>query len=456
MNGMIDAAALEKIVKAYDIRGRVPDELDATIAKRVGRAAALELGHSKFIVGRDQRASSPSIALGFIDGVLSQDVDVIDVGCVPTEVVAFASGKMNLPSAMVTASHLPAAYNGLKFTRAGAGGFGYEDGLRKLKDRILQADDNAAGNTGTYSSVDLTELFAAETLCRVPTPGNQELKIAVDGAHGVAGVTVPRILSDYGVDVIPVRLEPRPDFAGADPNPLDASNLKELAAVVIRRNCDFGLAFDGDADRVFAVDERGRPVRAEEFAAALLTAVLQGQVNASIVASKATSRAVSDIARDLGAEVHLCPVGHSRMKKCMSSRKAVLGVEHSGHYYFGSLFGIDSAALAALWFIVGLRRAAIPVSSWVEGFRRYHSSNEVTVQVSDPKRSLLQVVEAARGWSASVRLSDDSVEIEAALWWAVVRQSHTEPVVRVLVEGKSIDDVARSLKMIVRSATEGK
>jgi phosphomannomutase len=444
----VRVADVERIFKAYDIRGLVPAELDEQVARDIGAAFADEVarpaGHDAVVIGHDMRTSSPSLAGALADGVRSRGTDVVMIGLASTDMLYFASGSLDLPAAMVTASHNPAGYNGIKLCRAGAVALSAETGLNAIRERLgpdLPAGAPAA--VGTLESRDLLEPYAAHLNALVPVSGRR-LHVVVDAANAMAGLTAPAVFAALDLELTPLYFELDGTFPHHDANPLDPANLADLQASVVRERADLGLAFDGDADRCFVVDERGRVVSPSALTALIAVRELARRPGAAVIHNLITSRAVPEvIARHGGVPVRT-KVGHSLIKATMAQSQAAFGGEHSGHFYFRDFWYADSGMLAALHLLAELAATSEPVSALVAGYQPYSASGEINATVTDAP-SVIEAIATSYGAVEGVLLDRlDGLTVTGPTWWFNVRPSNTEPVLRLNVEA---DDPATMRRM---------
>ncbi|WP_237767655.1 phosphomannomutase/phosphoglucomutase [Serinicoccus sp. CUA-874] len=454
---MVEVAA---VVKAYDVRGLVPEQLDAGTARALGSAFAQVVvrpeGHAGIVLGRDMRATSPELADAFAGGVLEQGVDVTDIGLCSTDGLYHASGTRDLPGAMVTASHNPAGYNGIKLCRAAAAPVGRDSGLAEIRDLaqwLLDRGDlhqlTAPASAGRRQEVDLLADYAAHLHSLVDLGGIRPLHVVVDAGNGMAGHTVPAVL---GAEGSPLRLDPLHfeldgSFPHHDANPLDPANQRELQEAVRARGADLGLAFDGDADRVFVVDERGRQVPSGAVTALLARRLVAREVAAgrdpgdvTVVHGSILPRAVEEGVAASGARLVTCRVGHTFVKAAMAAQAAVFGAEHSGHYYFRDFWSADSGLLAVLHLLAAVSEQQRPVSAILGELDPYAASGEISLRVPDPAAAAERVRRWALDRGARVDDTDGLLvrqdEGSGAFWWVSLRSSNTEPVMRLTVEAR--------------------
>ncbi|MBA2775029.1 MAG: phosphomannomutase/phosphoglucomutase [Nocardioidaceae bacterium] len=437
-------ADLDAIFKAYDIRGLVPSQLDGPTAHAIGRSFAAELGGratvSAVLVGHDMRATSPGLAGAFAAGVRDEGVDVLLIGLASTDQLYFASGQLDLPGAVFTASHNPAAYNGIKLCRAAAVAMSSQTGLDAIRERasaLLAAGhaDSGGGDVrqGGCEQRDVLDDYAAYLHRLVPVTGRR-LKVAVDAGNGMAGHTVPRVFRALDVELVPLYFELDGSFPHHDANPLEPANLRDLQVAVVESGSDVGLAFDADADRCFVVDERGQLVSPSALTALIAVRTLAAEPGATIIHNLITSRAVPEIITRFGGTPVRTRVGHSLIKAAMAEHGAAFGGEHSGHFYFRDFWYADSGMLAALHLLAAMAESDTTVSALVADFTPYAASGEINAAVADTRR-VLDEVAAEYGDRPGVRLDQlDGLTVSGRDWWLNVRPSNTEPVLRVNVE----------------------
>ncbi|MCW2800353.1 MAG: phosphomannomutase/phosphoglucomutase [Aeromicrobium sp.] len=442
---MIDAR-LQTIVKAYDVRGLSPEELDTEVARALGQAFADETGISdgrgSMVIGHDMRATSPLLVEAFADGVRGHGGNVIAIGLASTDLLYFASGDLDLPGAMITASHNPAAYNGIKLCRAGAKPIGYDTGLSAIAESASAhlADPMPPEPTGTYEEIDALSRYAAYLHEIVPIPRGRRLKVVADAGNGMAGHTVPSVFATLDVELTPMYFELDGTFPNHDANPLDHSTLVDLQAKVRETGADIGLAFDGDADRCFVVDERGDVVSPSAITALIASRALITTPGATILHNVITSKAVPEIITENGGTAVRTPVGHSLIKAEMARTGAVFGGEHSGHFYFKDFFLADSGMIAALHVMAALAETEGTVSELMGQYERYASSGEINSTVDDGAAILEQL---SQTYAELPQDRLDGLTITSDSWWFNVRASNTEPLLRLNVEGDDEPTMAR-------------
>ncbi|WP_200938337.1 phosphomannomutase/phosphoglucomutase [Aeromicrobium sp. Root472D3] len=434
---MIDPR-LEQVVKAYDVRGRSPQQLDPTLTRALGEAFAVETGidggRGAAVIGHDMRDTSPVLVQAFSDGVRAQGGDVVAIGLASTDLLYFASGDLDLPGAMITASHNPAEYNGIKLCRAGAKPIGYDTGLSAIAEHAttLLQRTRLPEPTGSYSERDALSRYAEYLHEIVPVPAGRRLKVVADAGNGMAGHTVPSVFASLDVELTPMYFELDGTFPNHDANPLDHTTLVDLQAKVRETGADIGLAFDGDADRCFVVDERGDVVSPSAITGLIAHRALLTTPGATILHNVITSRAVPEIVAENGGTAVRTPVGHSLIKAEMARTGAVFGGEHSGHFYFKDFFLADSGMIAALHVMAALAETDGTVSQLMAQYERYVASGEINSTVDDGPA----ILDRLRADYAELDQDTmDGLTVTADTWWFNVRASNTEPLLRLNVEG---------------------
>ncbi|WUH93262.1 phosphomannomutase/phosphoglucomutase [Streptomyces sp. NBC_00433] len=440
-------ADLSQLVKAYDVRGVVPDQWDIPLAEIFGAAFATVTGADAIVIGHDMRPSSPGLSDAFARGAASRGADVTRIGLCSTDELYFASGRLGLPGAMFTASHNPAQYNGIKLCRAGAAPVGQDTGLadiRALAEKWLETGIPAgAAVTGTIGDRDVLGDYAACLRSLVDLSGMRPLKVVVDAGNGMGGHTVPTVLAGLPVDLVPMYFDLDGTFPNHEANPLDPKNLVDLQARVRETGADLGLAFDGDADRCFAVDERGEGVPPSAVTALVAARELAANPGATIIHNLITSRSVPEVVREHGGNPVRTRVGHSFIKQEMAATGAVFGGEHSAHYYFRDFWNADTGMLAALHLLAALGGQEGPLSALVAGYDRYASSGEINSTVADQAGRTAAVRAAFTGQDGVDFDELDGLTVSAAGWWFNLRASNTEPLLRLNVEAADDAAVAR-------------
>jgi len=427
-----------KIFKANDIRGIFGTEWDARGAWALGVAYAGLIGEPTVVVSRDMRLSGPEVMEEFIHGVVSQGTSVVDAGLASTDGLWFASGAWDLPGVQITSSHNPSSYNGMKFCRRGAKPVTSEF-LIELKQRAQDIDAGVvpvteAAVTGSVERRDLLGEYVDYVLSLVDTSGMRHLKVVVDAGNGMASLTAPAVLSRLDVDLIGLYLKLDGSFPNHQPNPLEPKNLVDAQKAVRDNGADVGLVFDGDADRVFVIDEKGDVVNPSAITGMIAVAELARDPGATIVVNTITSDAVGEIVAEHGGRVAHSKVGHTFMKALMASQNAVFGGEHSAHYYFRDFFGADTGMVAGLHVLSMLGHTDTPLSELVASYTRYVASGEINSTVADQQAAMTRVA-AALGTDAAISW-EDGVKIVGDGWWVSLRPSNTEPLLRLNVEAK--------------------
>lgn len=444
---------LDGLIKAYDVRGVVPDDFGPRIARLVGAAFVTVVGAARsaggpgaVVLGRDMRPSGPELVAAFAEGAASQGVDVVDIGLASTDQLYFAAGSLDLPGAMFTASHNPAQYNGIKLCRAGASPVGQDTGLAEIKDLVLAWSASGIpaydGPAGQVTHRDLLAEYAAFLNDLVPLAESRHLEVVVDAGNGMGGHTVPAVLAGLPLTITPLYFELDGTFPNHEANPIDPENLRDLQAAVLEHGADLGLAFDGDADRCFVVDERGAIVDPSTLTALIAVRELAKEPGSTIIHNLITSAAVPEIVLENGGVPERTRVGHSFIKARMAETGAVFGGEHSGHFYFRDFWRADSGMLAALHTLAALGETpeGTTLSSLLAQYDRYTASGEINSVVADQGAVIAQI-RSAYADRPGVELDElDGLTVSGtddtgAGWWFNVRPSNTEPLLRLNAEG---------------------
>jgi phosphomannomutase len=423
-----------KIFKSYDIRGVVPDELDEEAAAGIGAGFARLTGAERVVVVHDMRTSSPPLAEAFARGVCSQGANVVSGGLGSTDMLYYASGSLGIPGAMITASHNPSKYNGIKLCRAGARPVGADSGLAELRAMAERRVPPVPGGDGKVEQVDLLSGYASHLKTLVDLSGLRPLTVVADAGNGMAGHTVPKVFEGLPVALVPMYFELDGTFPHHEANPIDPANLADLQRAVLAHGADVGLAFDGDADRCFVVDERGQIVSPSVLTALIAVRELAREPGATIIHNLITSRAVPEFITEHGGTPVRTRVGHSFIKARMAETGAVFGGEHSGHFYFRDFWFADSGMLAALHVLAALGGQGQPLSGLLAGYRRYLATGEINSEVADQAAATERVRNVFEG-CPGVRTDDlDGLTVTADDWWFNLRPSNTEPLLRLNVE----------------------
>ncbi|MET9449974.1 phosphomannomutase/phosphoglucomutase [Streptomyces cinerochromogenes] len=434
-------ADLSQIVKAYDVRGVVPDQWDEALAGLFGAAFAEVTEAAAIVVGHDMRPSSPGLSRAFARGAADRGVDVTEIGLCSTDQLYYASGALNLPGAMFTASHNPAQYNGIKLCRAGAAPVGQDTGLaqiRELAERWLaEGAPEPVDRPGTLSARETLEDYAAYLRSLVDLTAIRPLKVVVDAGNGMGGHTVPSVFAGLPLTLVPMYFELDGTFPNHEANPLDPANLVDLQKRVPAEGADLGIAFDGDADRCFVVDQNGDPVSPSAITALVAARELaRNGGKGTVIHNLITSRTVPEVVKENGGTPVRTRVGHSFIKAEMARTGAIFGGEHSAHYYFKDFWNADTGMLAALHVLAALGGQEGPLSALVAQYDRYTGSGEINSTVADQAARLAAIRTAYEG-RADVTLDDlDGLTIAAADWWFNVRPSNTEPLLRLNAEAR--------------------
>jgi phosphomannomutase len=442
------AAAVHRVIKAYDVRGLVGEQIDEDFVRDVGGAFARLMrdeqtpGASQVVIGYDMRESSPSLAAAFADGVVAQGLDVVRIGLASTDQLYFASGLLDCPGAMFTASHNPAAYNGIKLCRAGAKPVGKDTGLTTISDEVIGGVPEGGGATGSIEDRDVLAEYGDFLRSLVDLRASRPLRVAVDAGNGMGGHTSPAVLGAIpGITLLPLYFELDGTFPNHEANPLDPANLVDLQKHVLDTGADIGLAFDGDADRCFVVDERGMPVSPSAVTALVAGRELGREIGATVIHNLITSRAVPELIVERGGTAVRSRVGHSYIKGLMAETGAIFGGEHSAHYYFRDFWGADSGMLAALHVLAALGEQERPLSAIMADYQRYEASGEINYTVSDAAACVDAVLKSYEGHIHSIdHLDGVTVDLGDGRWFNL-RTSNTEPLLRLNVEARTAAEV---------------
>jgi len=435
----VDPDTVRAVFKAYDVRGLAPEQIDEPLARATGRAHAQVTGATTVVVGHDMRPSSPGLAEAFAAGATEVGADVVMIGLASTDLLYFASGHLGLPGAMFTASHNPAQYNGIKMCRADAVPLGMESGLADIRDLVVAPRSTPGAAAGEVRHLDLLDAYAEHLLSLVPLSGPRRLKVVVDAGNGMAGHTAPAVFGRIPpglVELVPLYFELDGSFPHHEANPIEPANLRDLQERVVREGADVGLAFDGDADRCFLVDEQGTAVSPSALTALIARRELAKEPGATVIHNLITSRAVPELVRELGGVPVRTRVGHSFIKATMAETDAVFGGEHSGHFYFRDFWRADSGMLAALHALAALAETDRPLSGLMAEYDRYPLSGELNSEVADTV-AVAEAVAAAYDGQDGVTLDRlDGLTVSHPDWAFNVRPSNTEPLLRLNVEGR--------------------
>lgn len=452
------AEAVQRVIKAYDVRGVVGEQIDEQFVAEVGAAFARLVRDraTQVVIGHDMRESSPVLSAAFAEGVMDQGLDVVRIGLASTDQLYFASGLMDCPGAMFTASHNPAAYNGIKLCRAGAKPVGKDTGLTTISDEVIAGVPDHDGPRGTASDRDVLADYGDFLRSLVDVSALRPLKVAVDAGNGMAGHTTPGVLGPISsITLSPLYFELDGTFPNHEANPLDPANLVDLQSFVLETGADIGLAFDGDADRCFVIDERGQAVSPSAVTALVAGRELTREIGATVIHNLITSRAVPELITERGGTPVRSRVGHSYIKALMAETGAIFGGEHSAHYYFRDFWGADSGMLAALHVLAALGEQDRPLSEIMADYERYEASGEINYTVTDAP-AVVDAVLAAFGSRVHAMDHLDGVTVDLGDGrWFNLRMSNTEPLLRLNAEARTPEEVAALVDEIGALITKG-
>ncbi len=437
----------ESIFKAYDIRGTVPEQLDGGVARDIGRAFVNHLGlsGSRVVVARDMRLSGQELQAAFVEGVTEAGADVLDLGMVSTDALYFAVGHLEEPGgAMITASHNPKNYNGFKLCREEAIALSGESGIGQIRDLITSGKlPNPAEYPGSVERSDIAEDYAKHCLNFIDIDGLRPLKIVVDAGNGMAGKMVPPIFEKLPFEYVPMYFELDGSFPNHPPNPIEPENVRELQERVRSEGADFGVAFDGDADRCFIVNEKGETIDGDILAALIAKNVLEKEPGATIIYSAVCSRAFPELVRREGGKPVRTKAGHSIIKPVMRERDAAFGGEHSAHFYFRNNFFADSGIIAMLTVAELVGRQEKPISDLISPINPYYRSGEINSEVND-QGATLEKVEKRFSENEGAKMDHlDGLTVDLGDWWFNLRPSNTEPLLRLNVEASDREKLER-------------
>ncbi|MFI5526748.1 phosphomannomutase/phosphoglucomutase [Streptomyces platensis] len=438
---------LSQIVKAYDVRGVVPAQWDEPLAELFGAAFVGVTAADAIVIGHDMRPSSPGLSGAFARGAAARGADVTQIGLCSTDELYFASGSLGLPGAMFTASHNPAQYNGIKMCRAGAAPVGQDTGLADIRALVERWSDEGAPapatEPGTVTRRDVLGDYAAHLRGLVDLSGIRPLKVVVDAGNGMGGHTVPTVFAGLPLELDAMYFELDGSFPNHEANPLDPKNIVDLQARVRETGADLGLAFDGDADRCFVVDENGDPVSPSAITALVAARELAKHPGGTVIHNLITSWSVPEVVRESGGEPVRTRVGHSFIKEEMATTGAIFGGEHSAHYYFRDFWNADTGMLAAMHVLAALGGQQGPLSQLVAQYDRYAASGEINSTVDDQTGRLAAIKTAYQGRDGVTLDELDGLTVTADDWWFNVRASNTEPLLRLNVEARDTATAGR-------------
>jgi phosphomannomutase len=432
-----DPRVVSSLFKAYDVRGIVPEELTPDIARLIGRSLVATLAPETVVVGRDMRVSSPELASALMDGIQDAGANVVDIGMVSTDALSFAIGNYGYPAGvMVTASHNPPEYNGFKIAREDARALSLSDGLDQIRDRILKKELPPPGDEasrGTRQTRDILDDYAAHMLSLVDTARLRPLRVAIDAGNGMAGLSVPRVFRNLPIEITPLYFEPDGSFPNHPANPIEPENTAELRRVVKEQHLDLGAAFDGDADRVFLIDEHGSFVGGDMLTAMVASRMLERNPGAAIVYNLISSRGVPELITARGGRPIRSRVGHSYIKETMRKEDAIFGGEHSGHFYFRDNWYADSGMAALLIALEMISEENKPLSEVIAPLDHRFRSGEINSEVTDPDATTNAIEDHYRGLGAEIDHLD-GITVSFPDWWFNLRASNTQPLLRLNVE----------------------
>ena len=445
MSSEITLQRLQNLIKAYDVRGIVPTDLDENICYLIGQAfvVALKLrkadgGCGQVVIAHDMRPSGPALVKSFAKGVTEQGVDVLHMGLASTDGLYFATGFLNIAGAMFTASHNPAEYNGIKLAKAGAAPVGQDSGLKEITQLVLNGIAKYSGPVGTESSKDLNTEYVKYLHSLVDLKAARKLKVVIDAGNGMGGFSVPKVFENSNFEIVPMYFELDGSFPNHEANPIEPANLVDLQKRVLAEKADLGIAFDGDADRAFFVDEKGQSISPSAITALIAKRELKREPGSTIIHNLITSRSVAEVVKENGGTARKTRVGHSFIKQVMKDTNAIFGGEHSGHFYFRDFWFADSGMLAALHVLAALgeTKAGITFSSLMKEFDRYVASGEINTRVKDVSITSQKVKDHFAG-AKDVQIEElDGLTFAGDTWWVNVRPSNTEPLLRLNAEAK--------------------
>ena len=445
MSSEITLQRLQNLIKAYDVRGIVPTDLDENICYLIGQAfvVALKLrkadgGCGQVVIAHDMRPSGPDLVKSFAKGVTEQGVDVLHMGLASTDGLYFATGFLNIAGAMFTASHNPAEYNGIKLAKAGAAPVGQDSGLREITQLVLNGISKYSGPVGTESSKDLNTEYVKYLHSLVDLKAARKLKVVIDAGNGMGGFSVPKVFENSNFEIVPMYFELDGTFPNHEANPIEPANLVDLQKRVLAEKADLGIAFDGDADRAYFIDEKGQSITPSAITALIAKRELKREPGSTIIHNLITSRSVAEVVNENGGTARKTRVGHSFIKQVMKDTNAIFGGEHSGHFYFRDFWFADSGMLAALHVLAALgeTKDGTTFSSLIKEFDRYVASGEINTRVKDVSVTSKKVKEHFAG-SKDVQIEElDGLTFSGDTWWVNVRPSNTEPLLRLNAEAK--------------------
>lgn len=445
MSKEITLARLQTLIKAYDVRGIVPQEFDENISNLIGQAFVIALklrkidgGCGQVVIAHDMRPSGPLLVESFARGVRKQGVDVLHMGLASTDGLYFATGLLNIAGAMFTASHNPAQYNGIKLAKPGAAPVGQDSGLKEITQLVLNGIPEFDGEEGKETSRDLNSEYVKYLHSLVDLKSARKLKVVIDAGNGMGGFSVPKVFNDSNFEIVPMYFELDGTFPNHEANPIEPANLVDLQKRVLVEKADIGIAFDGDADRAFFIDEKGQSITPSAITALIAKRELKRELGSTIIHNLITSRSVAEVVKENGGKAIKTRVGHSFIKQVMKDTNAIFGGEHSGHFYFRDFWFADSGMLAALHVLAALGETSSDTSfsSLIKEFDRYVASGEINTRVKDVAATSQKVKEYFAGIEG-VQIDDlDGLTFASETWWVNIRPSNTEPLLRLNAEAR--------------------
>jgi phosphomannomutase len=444
---------LRPIFKAYDVRGIYPDQFDEDVARRIGSAFAGWIDTERVLVGWDCRLSSPALSSAFVEGVRAEGLGVVELGLATTDMVYFASGRLELPGAMFTASHNPPEYNGLKLCRPLARPIGVETGLQEIRERAERLDHQAApASSGALERRDMLEAYLEHLLSFIDRSNLRPRTVAADAANGMAALVVPDLFDRLPFELVPLYMELDGTFPNHPADPIQPENQEDLRRVVTEHGADLGLAFDGDADRVFVVDEHAEGVSGSLVTALVAKAMLERNPGSTVLYNLICSHVVPEVIEENGGTAVRTRVGHSFIKQVMAETGAVFGGEHSGHYYFRDNYNADSGLVASMVVLDQMSKAGVPLSELLRPFRRYFDSGEINSEVHDQDGVIDRI---SRAYPDERQDRTDGLTVEFDDWWFNVRPSNTEPLLRLNVEARTKERLEERTDQVLALITNG-
>ncbi len=450
---LMDTHMIPSIFKAYDIRGAYPEEIDEKAAYLIGKAFVTFLKCKKLIVGRDMRVSSPGLALAFMEGASDLGADILDIGEVCTDATYFASGKLNLPAVMLTASHNPPHYNGLKFSKPGAVAVNQDTGLWAMREIIEKGEFKAASKAkGKIIKKDVLKDYVRHVHSFIEYKKLKRMRVAVDAGNGMAGKIIPLVFNGLPIEIVPLFFELDGRFPNHLADPSKNENLMWLQNAVRKKKCDFGMAFDGDADRIFFVDENGETINSSLITSLIAKTMLAKHPKSTIIYNVVCGHAVPETIATYGGKAVIERVGHSFIKATMRKTNAIFGGEHSAHYYYRDNYFADSGVISSLIICEVLSQEGKPLSALLDEFRTYLTLEETSIMVKDKDATIKKIKDyfSKKPREKPRKISElDGLTMEFSDWWFNMRPSNTEPLLRLNMEAKDMETLKKMKKEII-------